>query len=144
MSRPTRLFDSFGRLLESKTYGIAKWFFTSRPEYDIRVKRRKYDVTEIEAPRDRLMDDVRQYVTHQFTSKLDLNCKDCIEHWTSKSEGNFGTPVRTATRLLLTSVGCRWRKLGARSAALRLVGIIMWQFKGVRHAVEIEEIARGI
>jgi len=83
------LFDSFGQLLGSKTYGIAKWFFASRPEYDIRVKMRKHDVTEIEAPRDRLMDDIRRYVTYQFTSKLDIDCKDCIEHWTSKSEGNF-------------------------------------------------------
>lgn len=83
------LFDSFGRLLGSKTYGIVKWFFASRPEYDIRVKMRKHEVTEIEAPRDRLMDDIKRYVSHQFTNKLDLDCKDCIEHWTSKSEGNF-------------------------------------------------------
>lgn len=84
-----QLFDSIGRLLETKTYGIVKWFFASRQEHDIGANMRNHGVTEIEAPRDSLMGDIRQYVADQFKHKLDHDCKGCIEHWTAESEGNF-------------------------------------------------------
>ena len=70
-------------LLSVKTYGIVKWFFTSRPEPEIRTVMRKHDVTELEAPQDSLMSDIRKFVADR------LNCDCCIEHWTTKSEGNF-------------------------------------------------------
>jgi len=71
------------RLLSVKTYGIVKWFFASRPEPEIRTAMRKHDVTELEAPQDSLMSDIGKFVA----DRLNRDC--CIEHWTTKSEGNF-------------------------------------------------------
>jgi hypothetical protein len=84
-----QLFNSICPLLKTKTYGIVKWFFASRREHDIRSSMRKHGVTEIEAPRDRLVSDIRRYVTNHLQEKLGSNCEKCIEHWTSESEGNF-------------------------------------------------------
>ena len=86
---PQQLFNSLRSLLEAKTYGMVKWFFASRQDHDIRNIMRKHGVTEIEAPQERLISDIRQYVADRFKGKLDHDCKVCIERWTSKSEGNF-------------------------------------------------------
>jgi hypothetical protein len=84
-----QLFNSFCQLLEVRTYGIVKWFLASRAERDIRASMREHGVTEIEAPQDSLMSDIRRYVADYFKGKLGHDCENCIEHWTSQSEGNF-------------------------------------------------------
>ncbi|ORY04110.1 hypothetical protein BCR34DRAFT_604961 [Clohesyomyces aquaticus] len=70
-------------LLHAKTYGIVKWFFSSRGDSDIRNALRRHEVIEIEARQDCLMSDIRKYLTPR------LHCDECVDHWTSLSDGNF-------------------------------------------------------
>ena len=84
-----QLFDCFCRLLEAKTYGIVKWFFSSRSEGDIRASMQKHNVNAIEAPLDSLLSDIRVYVRAQMVDRLDGHCEKCVEYWTNASGGNF-------------------------------------------------------
>ncbi|KAF2003040.1 hypothetical protein P154DRAFT_520394 [Amniculicola lignicola CBS 123094] len=79
------LLIALGQLLRAKSYGIVKWFFTSRAESDIRAVMAKEGVREIEAPQNNLMDDIRTYVA----SRVHDQCNPCIDYWTKESEGNF-------------------------------------------------------
>ncbi|KAF2250593.1 hypothetical protein BU26DRAFT_266579 [Trematosphaeria pertusa] len=76
---------SFCHLLHAKTYGIAKFFFASRPDSDIRTMMRKHNVTELEASGEGLTEDIRRYVT----DRIDHECDSCVEYWTSHAQGNF-------------------------------------------------------
>ncbi|KAI9658923.1 MAG: hypothetical protein M1821_001883 [Bathelium mastoideum] len=84
-----QLFICFGRLLNAKTYGIVKWFFSSRPDRDIRTHMQKHNVKTIEAPMDSLISDVESYLRDQMDERLDHYCEKCIKYWTDASEGNF-------------------------------------------------------
>ena len=84
-----QLLDCFGRLLNAKTYGIVKWFFSSRPERDIRAFMQINNVRVIDAPMDYLLSDVKTYVRARMEKNLDHCCKNCVEYWTRASEGNF-------------------------------------------------------
>ncbi|KAF2878452.1 hypothetical protein BDV95DRAFT_22417 [Massariosphaeria phaeospora] len=83
------LLNGLLHLVHVKTYGIVKFFFTSRPDSHIRGLMRKNGVVEIESSHDSLVGDVRNYVTSRVLSRLEHNCEPCIEYWTSRSEGNF-------------------------------------------------------
>lgn len=83
------LLASFRRILVAKTYGIVKWFFSSRPDSDIRPTMRNHNVRELRADPERILDDVRKYVADRFLTSMDHDCDGCIDYWTDKSEGCF-------------------------------------------------------
>lgn len=77
------LLSALSHLLQVKTYGIVKWFFSSRGDSDIRKALRDRAVIEVEAVEACLLNDIRRYLTSR------LPCKDCVDRWTSLSNGNF-------------------------------------------------------
>lgn len=75
-----------GTLLETSTYGIVKWFFTSRPERQIRHHLLRYNVAEIEATVDFIKTDIKTFLHDQCTNAQRLHMIDRV---VDKSEGNF-------------------------------------------------------
>ncbi|KAL9080686.1 MAG: hypothetical protein Q9157_000573 [Trypethelium eluteriae] len=86
---PQQLLGYLSRLLQAKTLGIVKWFFSSRPEREIRACMQKHNVNSIEAPMDSLLSDIKVFIKAQMENKLDHHCEGCVEFWTNASEGNF-------------------------------------------------------
>ena len=81
----------FDGLVQSNTYGIAKWFFTSRDDSSIRnVMLNKLQATELTPPRGKIMDDITLFLDAHGSDKLALNdCAECVQYWTAASEENF-------------------------------------------------------
>lgn len=73
---------SFKNLLGMETYGVAKWFFTSRNQPQIRAAMEKCKAREIKAEADLISQDIQAYFSNYIT------CKRCVTRW-SKGEDNF-------------------------------------------------------
>ncbi|KAK8013243.1 hypothetical protein PG991_009514 [Apiospora marii] len=80
------LLPVLGTLLETSTYGIVKWFFTSRPEREIRHHLLRYNVSEIEATVDSIKTDIKAFLHDQCINPKRLHMIDRV---VDKSEGNF-------------------------------------------------------
>lgn len=82
----TNLFPILEALLGSSTFGIVKWFFTSRPEREIHQWMLRHKILKIEAPMVSIKEDVSQFLHDSCTNdKWTHLIKDVVE----KSEGNF-------------------------------------------------------
>lgn len=84
----SELVKHMGRLLQTKMYGIVKWFMTSRPDHEFRNLMRRNEVLEIEGTQESRLTDIRRFVTDTF-ARLNHTCEDCLEGLISRSEGNF-------------------------------------------------------
>lgn len=73
---------NYKNLLGMDTYGVVKWFFTSRNHPQIRNVMEKCKAREIQAETDDISKDIRTY----FSSFI--SCKTCINEW-SEGEDNF-------------------------------------------------------
>lgn len=73
---------SFRNLLGLETYGVLKWFFTSRDHPQIRATMEKCKAREMKAEPDHISQDIRAYLSEYIT------CKKCITRW-SEGEDNF-------------------------------------------------------
>ncbi|KAL9623849.1 MAG: hypothetical protein Q9160_001841 [Pyrenula sp. 1 TL-2023] len=85
----SELVKYMSRLLQTKTYGIVKWFMSSRSDHEIRNMMIRNEILEIEGTQESRLTDIKRYVTDTFHARLNHTCEDCIERWTSDSEGNF-------------------------------------------------------
>lgn len=81
----------FTRLAQSDTYGIVKWFFTSRDDSTIRnIILNKLKAAELTPPRGKIMDDITVFLDSHGRDKLARNdCAECVKYWTAASEENF-------------------------------------------------------
>lgn len=73
---------SFNNLLGLDTYGVVKWFFTSRNHPQIRATMEKCKAREIKAVTNFISQDIRAYLSEYVT------CQKCVTKW-SKNEDNF-------------------------------------------------------
>lgn len=73
---------SFKNLLGLDTYGVVKWFFTSRDHPQIRATMQKGQALEIKAETDLISQDIQAYLSEYVT------CQKCVTKW-SKGEDNF-------------------------------------------------------
>lgn len=80
------LLPILGTLLESSTFGIVKWFFTSRPELDIHRWILQHHVLQIEAPIASIKEDISQFLHDTCTND---RWKQLITAVVERSEGNF-------------------------------------------------------
>lgn len=81
----------FNRLAQSNTYGIAKWFFTSRDDSSIRnIMLNKLQAAELTPPRGKIMEDITTFLDSRGRDKLARkDCEECVQYWTAASEENF-------------------------------------------------------
>jgi hypothetical protein len=93
----------FSRLMTSDTYGLVKWFYSSRDELDLRSLTQQIGASRINASREHIMVDIEKYISeHTTTSEHQFGC---IHYWTAASEGNFlwiSLMLRTLTGTDLT------------------------------------------
>ncbi|KAK8087689.1 hypothetical protein PG997_002650 [Apiospora hydei] len=80
------LLPALGALLQTPTYGIVKWFLTSRTENEIRAWALQHNVAEIEAPVDFIKADIKTFLHDKCTS---VELQHIIGDVVDKSEGNF-------------------------------------------------------
>ena len=80
------LLPTLDMLLETSTYGIVKWFITTRSERGIRQHVLRHDVLEIEAPANSIKSDIKTFLHDNCTSARWLHL---INDVVDKSEGNF-------------------------------------------------------
>lgn len=73
---------SFQNLLGLGTYGLVKWFFTSRNQPRIKASMDKCKAQEIKAETDVISQDIRAYFSKYIT------CNKCVARW-SEGEENF-------------------------------------------------------
>ncbi|KAI1751528.1 hypothetical protein F4782DRAFT_547520 [Xylaria castorea] len=73
-------------LINFSTYGIVKWFLTSRAERDIRQEILQHDVHEIDAQIEHINSDIRNFM---HDSCPDEKWKQTIEDLMETSKGNF-------------------------------------------------------
>lgn len=73
---------NFKNLLGLDTYGVVKWFFTSRDHPQIRATMEGCGAREIEAETDLISQDIRAYFSNYIT------CQKCVSRW-SEGENNF-------------------------------------------------------
>lgn len=76
--------SSFQDLLGSETYGLVKWFFTSRNQPRIKATMDKCKAQEIKAETDVISRDIRAY----FSKYIPSACNTCVARW-SEGEDNF-------------------------------------------------------
>ena len=82
--------DTFCRLVQFDTYGITKWFFTSRDEPIIRdTMVDKLQALEITPPRGVIMNDIATFLNCQDDKLALKKCATCVQYWTAASEENF-------------------------------------------------------
>jgi hypothetical protein len=75
------------KIMAAETYGITKWFLTSRKEGDIAGVMSKLKATVIEPPQDKLNGDIRVFMRDKLQ---DLEkCSNCVQKWSAKSAGSF-------------------------------------------------------
>jgi hypothetical protein len=79
--------SSLCRLISTHTYGIVKWFLTSRDENEIRIMAHQLDAAEIKPSPGVVISDIKKYL-EENTTRDDLP-KCCVESWADASEGNF-------------------------------------------------------
>jgi hypothetical protein len=79
--------NSLFRLMSTTTYGIVKWFFTSRNEKDIRTMAHQLRAAEIEPSPAVVISDIKTYLESWKTKAGLRPC--CIESWAVASDGNF-------------------------------------------------------
>ncbi|KAH0563098.1 hypothetical protein GP486_002340, partial [Trichoglossum hirsutum] len=77
----------FFRLMTSDTYGLVKWFYSSRDEPDLRSLTQQIGASRIAASREHVMVDIEKYISEHTTLSDDQF--GCIHYWTAASEGNF-------------------------------------------------------
>jgi hypothetical protein len=83
----SKMAGAFVNLISTATYGISKWFFTSRDEQEIRSIAQQVGATEIVPSVTAVISDIRKYAEdHTAGGKLPRGCVDC---WTAASQGNF-------------------------------------------------------
>lgn len=84
--------DSFGSLMTYGTYGLVKWFYSSRQEAEVRMLSKHIGAREIAAPRDLVVEDIKKYLREQPTEKaVPTECSPigCVDHLAQYSDGNF-------------------------------------------------------
>ncbi|KAJ9602077.1 hypothetical protein H2200_013437 [Cladophialophora chaetospira] len=82
--------EMFRRLVQFPTYGITKWFFTSRDEPIIRdTMMNKLQATEITPPQGAIMNDIATFLDAHGKKLALKKCADCVQYWTAASEENF-------------------------------------------------------
>ncbi|RYP81370.1 hypothetical protein DL770_005923 [Monosporascus sp. CRB-9-2] len=79
----------FRRLIGFCTYGITKWFFTSRDEPSIRAFMEGVQALEIRPARGVIMNDIAMFLDAQGEKLAVENCSSCVRSWTAASEENF-------------------------------------------------------
>ena len=78
--------DIFVQLMSAETYGLVKWFFTSRNEPDLRSMTRQVGASEIVPSPKVIMGDIKKYLQDHMAGDHSIVC---IDQWTTASEGNF-------------------------------------------------------
>ena len=81
--------EIFRRLVTFSTYGVTKWFFTSRDEPSIRSAMEDVNAMEIYPSRGVVMNDIATYLDSQGKKMVVRKCVDCVQYWTAASEENF-------------------------------------------------------
>lgn len=79
--------SSLSRLISTDTYGLIKWFFTSRPESEIQKMAYQVNAEEIVPSATVLINDITRYLQDRTTRDDYPMC--CVESWAAASEGNF-------------------------------------------------------
>lgn len=79
--------SSLSRLISTDTYGLIKWFFTSRPESEIQKMAYQVKAEEIVPSAAVLINDITRYLQDRTTRDDYPMC--CVESWAAASEGNF-------------------------------------------------------
>jgi hypothetical protein len=79
----------FRQLANFKTYGVTKWFFTSRDERNIRSMMQAVNAIQISPPEGTIMSDITAYLDAEGSARSAVNCADCVRYWTAASEENF-------------------------------------------------------
>jgi hypothetical protein len=83
----SKITSTFVNLISTATYGISKWFFTSRDEQQIQSIAQQVGATEVVPSVRTVMSDIRIYVEDRIAGEeLPKGCIDC---WTAASQGNF-------------------------------------------------------
>jgi hypothetical protein len=81
--------EIFRRLVPFSTYGVTKWFFTSRDEPSIRSTMEDVNAMEIHPSRGVIMNDIATYLDSQGKKMVARKCVDCVRYWTAASKENF-------------------------------------------------------
>lgn len=84
-----KVLDIFRRLVTFSTYGVTKWFFTSRDEPSIRSTMEDVNAMEIRPSRGIIMNDITIYLDSQDKKMAARQCASCVQYWTAASEENF-------------------------------------------------------
>jgi len=79
--------STLSHFMSTHTYGIVKWFFTSRNEHEIRIMARQLQVAEIEPSPPLVIRDIKRYLEEKTTRDELPEC--CVEGWADASEANF-------------------------------------------------------
>jgi hypothetical protein len=79
--------SSLSHFMSTHTYGIVKWFFTSRNENEIRIMARQVRAAEIEPSPSLVIRDIKIYLEEKTTRDDLPEC--CVESWADASEANF-------------------------------------------------------
>jgi hypothetical protein len=82
-----QLQETFGALMLSNTYGLVKWFFSSRNDSNIRLLLQHVGAREKTAPLGLITNDIKSYLRVQAAEGV-LPIK-CVDHWADAAEGNF-------------------------------------------------------
>jgi hypothetical protein len=75
------------QLASATTYGLVKWFYTSRIEPDFRSFIVRTGAKEIVSSPELINQDIRKYLEHHVSDGSLEDC--CVDHWVTASEGNF-------------------------------------------------------
>jgi hypothetical protein len=79
--------SSLSRLASTHTYGVVKWFFTSRNEKEIQIMAHQLGSAEIEPSEAVVITDIKRYLEDRTTRDDYPLC--CLESWADASGGNF-------------------------------------------------------
>jgi NACHT domain len=85
----SKALDLFRTMLRFDTYGVTKWFFTSRDEPDILATMNAAGAMSIRPEKGIVMNDIAKYLDTQGQTREAGECAACVRYWTVASEENF-------------------------------------------------------